>query len=130
MAEARQKEMNVSITVVATKTLIAGRCRFGAVVDIIVPGYPGKCESREQWAVRIYQSTASQHWRWRWIDVGLLAVGGDKARKQGYPLVYCVKAKRVARFGHLFPLGQVCPADAIVPAKGIGVHQRPEQPHD
>ena len=28
MADARQKEMNVSITEVATKTLIAGRCEI------------------------------------------------------------------------------------------------------
>src|SRR5271157_5901645 len=41
MAAARQKEMKVNITVVATKTLTAGRCRFGAVVDMVVPGVPG-----------------------------------------------------------------------------------------
>ena len=41
MAAARQKEMNVNITEVATKTLTAGRCRFSAVVDMMVPGLPG-----------------------------------------------------------------------------------------
>jgi hypothetical protein len=34
--------MNVSITVVATKTLMAGRCRFSVDVDIVVPGVPGQ----------------------------------------------------------------------------------------
>ena len=34
MAAARQKEMKVSITDVATKTLMAGRCRFSGGVDI------------------------------------------------------------------------------------------------
>ena len=34
MADARQKEMNVSITEVATKTLIAGRCRLSDGDDI------------------------------------------------------------------------------------------------
>lgn len=34
MADARQKEINVSITEVATKTLIAGRCRLLAGDDI------------------------------------------------------------------------------------------------
>lgn len=42
MAAARQKEMNVSITDVATNTLIAGLCRFGACVDIVNPGEPGQ----------------------------------------------------------------------------------------
>src|SRR5271157_2569244 len=30
----------------------------------------------------------------------------------------------------LLSLGQVCPADAIVPAKAVNVHQSPKQPHD
>src|SRR5271157_5878260 len=30
----------------------------------------------------------------------------------------------------LLSLRQVCPADAIVPAKAVNVHQSPEQPHD
>src|ERR1039457_6872496 len=41
MAAARQNEIKVSITVVATKTLITGRCRFPACVDIIVRAAPG-----------------------------------------------------------------------------------------
>ena len=36
MAAARQNEMKVSITEVATKTLMAGRCRFPAGLDIFV----------------------------------------------------------------------------------------------
>ena len=39
MAEARQKEMKLSITVVATNTLTAGRFRFSTDVDI---GWKGK----------------------------------------------------------------------------------------
>jgi hypothetical protein len=38
MAAARQKEMKVSITVVATKTLTAGRFRLSEEVDIKKPG--------------------------------------------------------------------------------------------
>src|SRR5271157_567041 len=30
----------------------------------------------------------------------------------------------------LLSLRQVCPADAIVPAKAVNVHHSPEQPHD
>src|SRR5271166_923997 len=45
MAAALQKEMKVSITVVATKTLITGRCRFGAVVDIVVAGVMGGAQA-------------------------------------------------------------------------------------
>src|ERR1035437_3979507 len=41
MAAARQNEIKVSITVVATKTLITGRCRFPACVDIVVRAAPG-----------------------------------------------------------------------------------------
>src|ERR1017187_1484656 len=42
MAAARQNEIKVSITVVATKTLITGRCRFPACVDIFVGAAPGR----------------------------------------------------------------------------------------
>src|ERR1035437_5728385 len=41
MAAARQNEMKVSITEVATKTLMAGRCKFSACVDIVVRAAPG-----------------------------------------------------------------------------------------
>src|SRR5271157_4246133 len=58
MAAARQKEMKVSITVVATKTLMAGRCRFGAAVDMALPGVPGSIQAAIR-AARIYQCTAS-----------------------------------------------------------------------
>src|SRR5271157_6292595 len=58
MAAARQKEMKVSITVVATKTLMAGRCRFGAAVDIVLPGVLGSVQAASS-ATRIHQCTAS-----------------------------------------------------------------------
>src|SRR5208283_1990606 len=50
--------MNVSITVVATKTLMAGRCRFSAVVDINFFEVPRLRVGGEQHSTREYQCTA------------------------------------------------------------------------
>src|ERR1035437_1031936 len=63
MAAARQNEMKVSITEVATKTLMAGRCRFSAGVDIIVRAAPGQRSVRRNPATGVHQCTAFSAYR-------------------------------------------------------------------
>ena len=58
MAAARQKEMKVNITVVATKTLTAGRWRFPVVVDIAVLEVPEAARGRRAAREAVYQCTA------------------------------------------------------------------------
>src|SRR5664280_325848 len=63
MAAARQNEMKVSITEVATKTLMAGRCRFSACVDIVVRDPRGQRAVRGNPATGVHQCTAFSAYR-------------------------------------------------------------------
>lgn len=104
MAAARQYEIKVSITVVATKTLMAGRCRFSAVVDIGVFEVPLLRVGGEQHSAREYQCTA--------FTSGLSQMG-----------------QSAAVWRTLLSFRQVRSADAVVPAERIDVHKGPEQAH-
>src|SRR5580700_880666 len=135
MAAARQKEMNVSITDVATKTLIAGRWRFPICEDISgrrsfrqLPRHaPGKgaysvyCDYRCQRRLGAFV-------RWSRLNVSVYA--GLVSRRE-------ITSRLISGGTHDFPvgkialvsLGQIGVADAVVPAQCIDVDQRPQQPH-
>src|SRR5208283_282160 len=126
MAAARQKEIKVSITVVATKTLIAGRCRFGAVVDIVVPGVPGGAQAAGS-AARIHQCTVCTP-ALAAVSCRFVSNGRHTGQRRGPGKCSRSSCSRDAgiRIASCFvwlllSLRQVRPAESIVPAKGVNI---------
>src|SRR6516162_5343418 len=110
MAAARQNEMKVSITVVATKTFTTGFCRLSICADILA-----HCPVAGRYPRRSYPSP------------------GDTLRRRRTGLKFTRFYRGLSAIQskqrRSFPSGQVRPAEAVVPAQFVHVDEGPHQTH-